>query len=128
MQLRDDQWQQIESMLPGRVGDRGCSGADNRLFVEAVLWVARTGRPWRELPEEFGLPNTAFQRFARWSRAGVWHWVFATLNRDRHFRKKFMNSAIVRDHQPGSLLRAPSGVIKKNKKLVNLKANCDSQY
>lgn len=113
MQLRDLQWKQIEPMLPGKPGDRGRSGADNRLFVEAVLWVARTGRPWRELPEKFGLSNTVFQRFVRWSRAGVWHWVFATLNRDRNFRKKYMNSAIIREHQPGSLLRAPSGVIKK---------------
>lgn len=76
MQLRDLQWKQIEPMLPGKAGDRGRSGADNRLFVEAVLWVARTGRPWSELPEEFGLSNTVFQRFVRWSRAGVWHWVF----------------------------------------------------
>ena len=44
-QLRDEQWKQIEIMLPGKDGDRGLSGADNRLFVEAVLWIARTGSP-----------------------------------------------------------------------------------
>ena len=52
--LRDDQWKRIEWMLPGKVGDRGRSGADNRQFVEATLWIARTGSPWRDLPKGFG--------------------------------------------------------------------------
>jgi transposase len=49
-QLRDEQWKQIEGLLPGKVGDRGRSAADHRLFVEAVLRIARTGSPWRDLP------------------------------------------------------------------------------
>jgi transposase len=52
--LCDDQWLRIEPMLHGKAGDRGRSGADNRLFVEAVLWMARTGAPWRDLPLAFG--------------------------------------------------------------------------
>ena len=52
--LRDDQWKRIEAMLPGKVGDRGRTAGDNRLFVEAVLWIARTGTPWRDLPKAFG--------------------------------------------------------------------------
>ena len=72
-QLRDEQWKQIEGMLPGKVGDRGRSAADNRLFVEAVLWIARTGSPWRDLPPEFGSWNSTYQRFPRCSRAGICH-------------------------------------------------------
>lgn len=98
-QLRDEQWQRIEAMLPGKVGDPGRSGEDNRRFVEAVLWIARTGCPWRDLPECFGLWNTAYQRFARWSRAGVWQRVFAALAEDRQFREVFIDSSIVRAHQ-----------------------------
>lgn len=98
-QLRDEQWKQIEGMLPGKVGDRGRSAADNRLFVEAVLWIARTGSPWRDLPPEFGSWNSTYQRFARWSRAGVWHRVFAALARERRFREVFIDSTIVRAHQ-----------------------------
>lgn len=98
-QLRDEQWKQIEGMLPGKVGDRGRSAADNRLFVEAVLWIARTGSPWRDLPAEFGSWNSTYQRFARWSRAGVWHRVFAALARERRFREVFIDSTIVRAHQ-----------------------------
>jgi transposase len=98
-QLRDEQWKQIEAMLPGKDGDVGRSGADNRLFVEAVLWIARTGSPWRDLPAEFGRWNSAYQRFARWSRAGVWQRVFAALAKERRFREVFIDSTIVRAHQ-----------------------------
>ena len=106
-QLRDKQWKQIERLLPGKVGDPGRRGADNRLFVEAVLWIARTARPWRDLPAEFGLWNSAYQRYARWSRAGVWHEVFARLAGEPRFREVFADSTIVQAHQrAGSMKRA----------------------
>lgn len=53
MLLRDDQWKRTEPLKQGKADDRGRHGADNRLFVEAVLWIAGTGSPWRDLPEEF---------------------------------------------------------------------------
>ena len=98
-QLLDEQWKRIEAFLPGKEGDRGRTGADNRLFVEAVLWIARTGSPWRDLPPQFGNWNSVYQRFARWSRAGVWHRVFAALAKERRFREVFIDSTIVRAHQ-----------------------------
>ena len=52
--LRNDQWERIEHLLPGKAGDRGVTAEDNRLFVEAVLWIARTGSPWRDLPPQLG--------------------------------------------------------------------------
>lgn len=67
--LRDDQWERIEGFLQGKAGDPGRHGADNRLFVEAVLWIARTGSPWRDLPSGFGAWNSVYVRFARWSAA-----------------------------------------------------------
>ena len=97
--LRADQWSRIESMLPGKEGDRGRTGVNNRLFVDAVLWVARTGSPWRDLPETFGVWNSVYQRFARWSRSGVWERVFAELAKDADFEEVFLDSTIVRAHQ-----------------------------
>lgn len=94
MWLRDDQWARIEGMLPGKVGDRGRSAKDNRRFVEAVLGIARTGSPWRDLPEEFGLWNTVFRRFARWSDAGVWAQPFATLAQDADFEEVFLDKTL----------------------------------
>ncbi|MDE2429966.1 MAG: transposase, partial [Burkholderiales bacterium] len=52
--LRDDQWQKLAPLLPGKAGDKGRSGQDNRLLIEAVLWIVRTSSPWRDLPAELG--------------------------------------------------------------------------
>jgi transposase len=100
--LRDDQWQRLESMLPGKAGDPGRTGEDNRLFIEAVLWVARTGSPWRDLPAEFGLWNSVYKRFGRWSNNGVWERAFAELVKDADFEEMFLDSTIVRAHQHSS--------------------------
>ena len=70
--LRDDQWERIEDLLPGREGWVGVTAKDNRLFVEAVLYRYRAGIPWRDLPERYGPRTTCYNRFVRWRRAGVW--------------------------------------------------------
>jgi len=97
--LRDDQFERMAALLPGKVGDPGRTAADNRLFVEAVLWIARTGSPWRDLPPEFGPWNAVYQRFARWSRRGVWHRLFAHLAQEADFEEVFLDATIVRAHQ-----------------------------
>ena len=99
MWLRNDQFERIAALLPGKASDPGRTAANNRLFVEAVLWIARTGSPWRDLPTEFGSWNSAYQRFARWSRRGIWHCVFARLAQDADFEEVFIDSTIVRAHQ-----------------------------
>ena len=97
--LRDDQFERIAALLPGKVTDPGRTAANNRQFVEAVLWIARTGSPWRDLPSQFGPWNSVYQRFARWSRCGVWHQVFTRLAQDADFEEVFIDSTIVRAHQ-----------------------------
>jgi transposase len=97
--LSDDQYERIGPLLPGKSTDPGRTAADNRLFVEAVLWIARTGSPWRDLPPDFGPWNRLYQRFARWSRADIWHAVFAELARDADLEEIFIGSTIVRAHQ-----------------------------
>ena len=98
-QLSDEQWNRIEQMLPGKASDCGVTAKDNRLFVEAVLWIARTGSPWRDLPESFGSWNSTYKRFSRWSDRGVWARVFAELAKDADFEEVFLDSTIVRAHQ-----------------------------
>src|SRR5258705_11442430 len=70
--LRDDQWERIKDLLPGREGHVGVTAKDNRLFVEAVLYRYRAGIPWRDLPERFGDPIKLHTRFSRWAGSGVW--------------------------------------------------------
>jgi putative transposase len=68
--LRDDQWERFAPLLPGKATDYGVTAQDNRLFIEAVLWIGRTGAPWRGLPAELGNWHTTFVRFSRWAKRG----------------------------------------------------------
>ena len=69
--LTDAQWAKMEPLCLGKPTDPGRTGGDNRLFLEAVLWIARTGSPWRDLPPTFGNWNTVFKRYRDWVQAGV---------------------------------------------------------
>jgi transposase len=100
--LRDDQWERIAPLLPGKEGDPGRSGEDNRLFVEAVLWIARTGSPWRDLPDAFGNWNSVWRRFRRWALKGVFDRVFNSLSDDPDFEYVIIDGTIVRVHQHGT--------------------------
>ena len=97
--LRDDQWERIKDWLPGKASDRGVTAKDNRQFVEAVLWIARTGAPWRDLPPARGNGHTTYTRFARWTKAGVWDRVFQALSTDQDWEEVMLDSTAVRAHQ-----------------------------
>ena len=98
-ELSDQQWAKIEALLPGREGDPGKSGENNRLFVNAVLWIAKTGAPWRDLPERFGNWNSVFQRFNRWCKRGVWQRVLETVKGDADLEHLLLDSTVIRAHQ-----------------------------
>jgi len=100
--LRNDQWERIADLLPGKPTDRGVTAADNRLFLEAVLWILRTGSPWRDLPERFGPWNSVYKRFSRWSKSKLSHLVFAELAKDADFEEVYSDPTIVRAHQHAS--------------------------
>jgi transposase len=97
--LRDDQWERIKDLLPGRPGTVGVTAADNRLFVEAVLYRYRAGIPWRDLPERFGDPINVHKRFSRWAKSGVWERIFRSLAADADNEYAMIDSTIVRAHQ-----------------------------
>ena len=97
--LRNDQWEHIADLLPGKAGDRGVTAKDNRLFIEAVLWIARTGAPWRDLPAQFGRWHSVYMRFSRWSKHGVWERLMAVLSDDPDLEELFIDATIVRAHQ-----------------------------
>jgi len=100
--LSDRHWERIAPHIIGDERTRGSSGRDNRLFVEAVLWLVRTGVPWRDLPEDFGPWNSVFRRFSRWSRKGIWWRIFEAMSDDPDFEYLIVDSTIVRAHQHAS--------------------------
>ena len=97
--LRDDQWERVKNLLPGKVTDAGVTGKDNRLFLEAVLWIARTGSPWRDLDPTLGNWHTTYTRFSRWGKKGVWQRVIEATKDDVDLEALFIDSTVVRAHQ-----------------------------
>ena len=97
--LRDDQWNRIKDILPGRVETAGATAKDNRLFVEAVLYRYRAGIAWRDLPERFGDFRVIHTRHCRWIEKGVWKNIFKLLSQDADNEYVMIDSTIVRAHQ-----------------------------
>lgn len=98
-EISDEHWQRIEPLLPGRAGDPGVTAADNRLFINGVFWIAKTGAPWRDLPSRFGKWNSVFKRFDRWSQKGVWQRVAESLGGDTDLEWLMIDSTVIRAHQ-----------------------------
>jgi transposase len=112
--ISDMMWSRLEPLLLGKAGDRGVTGRDNRLFVEAVLWRVRTGLPWRDLPDAFGRWNSVFRRFRRWAQGGVFERVFEAMRGTPDFEYALIDGTIVQVHQKatgakGGLKLRPSG-------------------
>jgi putative transposase len=97
-EMTDAEWERVAPLLPGKQGDPGRTARDNRLFVDAALWVLRTGASWRDLPERYGNPGTARKRFSRWCARGVWGRVLAALGPDPDLEAVLLDSTIVRAH------------------------------
>jgi len=99
--LTDAQWSLMEPHCLGKVSDPGRTGGDGRLFLEAVLWIARTGAPWRDLPEDFGNRNTVFKRFRHWVRLDVFERIFEAVSGVPDMEFAMVDGTIVKVHRHG---------------------------
>lgn len=97
-EIGQEAWERIENLLPGKAADVGVT-ADNRLFINAIFWLTKTGAPWRDLPPRFGKWNSVFTRFNRWAKKGVWQKVAETLCDDPDLEWLMIDSTVVRAHQ-----------------------------
>jgi len=106
--LTDDMWTELSPYLPGQEWSCGVTAADTRGFVEAVLWLGRTGAPWRDLPPHIGHWHRVYVRFARWRDAGIWEqvtiWLIANKRKIPHTRQRQvqLDSTVIRVHQQGT--------------------------
>jgi transposase len=98
-ELTDEQFKKIENMLPGREGYVGATAQDNRIFINGVLWIFKTGAPWRDLPERYGYWKNVHRRFSRWSKAGMFDKIFRVLSEDADMEFLLMDGTIVKAHQ-----------------------------
>lgn len=99
--LTDAQWMKIEPLCSGKSSDCGQTAADNRLFIEAVLWIVRTGSPWRDLPGIFGNWNSIYQRYRRWVKADRFLKIFQALNTVADKEYIMIDGTIVKVHRHG---------------------------
>ena len=102
--LTDEQWAQIEPLLPQRAAT-GRPPKDHRQVLNGILWILRTGAPWRDLPERYGPWGTMASRFYRWREMGVWERLFAEIQRQADAEGRlnwdvhFVDGTVVRAHQ-----------------------------
>ncbi len=96
-ELTDTQWDAIKDLLPGKEGDPGRTAADNRLFVNAVLFVLKTGIPWEDLPPRFGKSNSVWRRFDRWCAAEIWQRLASVLD-DPDLEELQLDSTVIKTH------------------------------
>ncbi len=99
--LTDAQWERMEPFCLGKAADPGRTGGDGRLFVEAVLWIVRTGSPWRDLPPSFGKWNTVFKRFRDWVKADVFQRMFDAVSEEPDMEYAMVDATIVKVHRHG---------------------------
>jgi Transposase and inactivated derivatives len=100
-ELTDAQWDLVKDLLPGKASDPGRTAADNRLFLDAVLFVLKTGIPWADLPERYGKPNTVWKRFDRWCANGIWEKLAKALS-DPDLDEIHLDSSSVKAHPVSS--------------------------
>jgi transposase len=95
--ISDADWDRVKDLLPGRVGEHGGVARDNRQFLDAVLWIARTGAAWRDLPDRLGNWNSQWRGFDRWATAGRFAALAAVL-RDPDLDVLILDATVVRAH------------------------------
>lgn len=97
--LSDEDWALLEPLLPK---SRKCARVDDRKIMNAIFYVLRTGMPWRDLPARYGPYTTAYNRFNRWSRRGIWKRVFDQLASKSRDSLYLIDSTIVKAHRAAS--------------------------
>jgi len=102
-EIQDEQWEMIKDLLPAeRKKQGGRPAKDNRIMLNAMLWVARTGAPWRDLPEYYGSWKSVYTRFRRWQMAGSWDQILSYVAIEPDFENVMIDATIVRVHQHGA--------------------------
>ena len=99
--ITDRQWSLMEPHCLGKKTDPGRTGGDGRLFLEAVLWIARTGSPWRDLPLALGNWNSVFKRFRDWVKADVFKRIFDAVSEEPDMEFAMIDGTIVKVHRHG---------------------------
>lgn len=103
--LTNDQWERVQPLLPPQQPKTGRPAEDHRTVLNGILWILRTGAPWRDLPERYGPWRTVASRFYRWRKARIWEHLFAAVQQQADadgqldWEVHYVDGTIVRAHQ-----------------------------
>ena len=100
--ISDEVWKKIAPLLPGRKGAWGREAKDNRLFINAVLWILRTGSPWRDLPPDYGDWNNTHRRFSRWRDKGTWEMLLEKMIDEPDLEWLMIDASHIKVHAHGT--------------------------
>ena len=100
--LSDQVWERLRPHSPGDSGKRGRPARDNRLFLNAVLWILRTGAPWRHLPPDYEDWKNTHRRFCRWRDPGVWEGLLESVMDDPDFEWLMIDASYIKVHPHGA--------------------------
>ena len=99
-ELTDQEWEQIAPLLPPEKNSRpGRPSKDNRLMINAMVWIVRSGAPWRDLPERYGPWKSVYSRFRKWIEDGILDNIFRILSLEAELDELFLDATIVKAHQ-----------------------------
>ena len=113
--ISDELWEILKPHLPGREGVRGVTAKDNRLFINAVFWILRTGSPWRDLPPDFGDWKNTHRRFCRWRDKGVWEKLLEILIDEPDFEWLMIDASYIKVHRDGMGAKGGSQDMERTK-------------
>lgn len=99
-EISDEEWEQVKDLLPpDKLEKQGRPPKPNREMLNAILWIARSGAPWRDLPERYGPWKTVYDRFNKWAKEGIFEDVLAALSVDADMQDLSIDSTSVKVHQ-----------------------------
>ena len=113
--ISDQVWKRLQLLLPGGAGKKGRPDGDNRLFLNAVFWILRTGAPWRDLPPDYGDWKNTHRRFCRWRDRGVWDQLLDTVVDDPDFEWLMIDANYIKVHPHGTGARGGNQAIGRTK-------------
>ncbi len=113
--ISDELWNKIESNLPGQKGCWGGIARDNRTFINAVMWIFRTGVPWRDLPPDYGNWKNIHRRFCRWRDNGIWENLLNIFINAPDFEWLMIDSIFVKTHKAGLGAKGGNQTVSRTK-------------
>ena len=114
-EISNENWERIKNLLPPENTGKGRPGKSNRNYLNAMLWIAKTGAPWRDLPERYGSWKTAYWKFSVWSKNDTFQKLFDNLKADADMQDVSIDSTYCKAHQHSA------GAQKKAKTAIPIK-------